>query len=420
MRIASVSLSLLLATGLSLVGNGLLATLVAVRLADAAVPEPISGWILACYFAGLTAGTLLLPTTLRRVGNIRAFAAFTALGVAAALAHGFVPVGLGWAPLRAITGLSMAGIYMTVESWLNADARPEQRGRVMAAYLVALYLGNALGQLLLPIWPNPGFEAFAFAALTVSVAAIPVSLTRTTQPDLERAVRLSARELIRLAPLGWWGASLSGFIAGTVYAIVPLAARAEGLTSAEVSELMAAFVLGGLAGQWPIGWLSDRMDRRMVMLLVAAALALCAGGIFAFEEIGFAARARVAFGFGALAFALYPLAVAHTLDRAGDGQSLPAAAQMLLASSIGAVAGPIVASSATPLFGSKALYLVDALLLVGFAFGVAARRARVAAPAQDAFVAVPRTTFAVSDLDPRTHPELANVAHLGVLPEAPR
>jgi len=405
MRIGSVSISLLVATTLTLLGNGLLATLVALRLADADVQAPLGGWILACYFAGLTAGTLVLPQTVRRVGNIRAFAAFTALATSAALAHAFVPVGWGWALLRAATGLSMAGVYMTVESWLNAESAPQLRGRVMAAYLVALYLGNGLGQVMLPVWSDSGIEAFAFAAMAVSLAAIPVSLTHIPNPELDGSARLSAIELVRLAPLGWWAASISGFLAGTVYANVPLAARVEGLSSSDLSQLMAAFVFGGLAGQWPIGWLSDRMDRRTVMMLVATGLAGCCAAFLVLGGVGIAGRSILAFGFGALAFSLYPIAVAHTIDRVGDRQSLPAAAQMLLASSVGAVLGPIVASSASAVFGLKSFYVIDGLLAIGLALGIAVRRMRVAPVAQDAFVAVPRTTFAVNDLDPRNHPD---------------
>ncbi len=408
MRIGSVSLSLLLSTAIALVGNGLLATVVAVRLADAGIADSVSGWILAGYFAGLTAGTLVLGPTVHRVGNIRAFTAFTALGVAAALAPGFIPAGWGWIPLRALTGLSMAGIYMTVESWLNAEALPAHRGRVMAAYLVALYLGNGLGQLLLPLWPETGFEAFAFAAFAASLAAIPVSLTRAAQPNLERAARLSAVELLRMAPLGWSGATVSGFITGTIYSNVPLASRAAGLSSTDLSQLMAAFVLGGLAGQWPIGWLSDRMDRRRVLMLVAVLLAVCCGAFFVVESADQGVGAALAFVFGALAFSLYPLAVAHTLDRVGDDQSLAAAGQMLLASSVGAIAGPIVAAVASTQFGSTAFYAVDGLLLAGLAVGVFVRLLRVSPVSQEDFVAIPRTTFAVNELDPRTKPSAAN------------
>ncbi len=402
MRIGSVSLSLLLATAISLVGNGLLSTLVAVRLADAGVADSASGWILAGYFGGLTSGTLLLGPTIGRVGNIRAFSAFTALGVAAALGHGFIPAGWGWVPLRALTGLSMAGVYMTVESWLNAEALPAHRGRVMAAYLVALYLGTGLGQLLLPIWPETGLEAFAFAALAASLAAIPVSLTRVPQPNVLTSERLSAIALLRTAPIGWWAAAISGFVAGTIYSSVPLAARSAGLSSIDVSQLMVSFVLGGLAGQWPIGWLSDRTDRRRVLMLVALLLAICCGAFMEVDASESKLRAGLAFVFGALAFSIYPLAVAHTLDRVGERQSLPAAGQMLLASSVGAVLGPIVAGLASARFGPNAFYAVDGLLLAALALGVLSRLIRFVPVSQDDYVAIPRTSFAINELDPRT------------------
>ena len=402
MRIGTVSLSLLLATALTLTGNALLSTLAAVRLADAGVSEAVSGWVLACYFAGLTAGTLVLPPTIRRVGHVRAFAAVAALGVATAIAHAIVPPGWAWALLRGTSGLAMAGVYMTVESWLNADARAGQRGRVMAAYLVALYLGGVLGQLLLPLWPETGIETFAVAAFALSLAVIPVSLTRVPAPSLHAAGRMTARELLRLAPLGWLGASLSGFVAGTLYANVPLAARSAGLSTSDVSLLMTGLLLGGLAGQWPIGWLSDRMDRRLVLLGVPALLTVLCLVPPSLAEAGGALQWILPFVFGALAFSIYPLAVAHTLDRVGEANALAAAAQTLLASSVGAILGPVVAAAATGPLGRDALFVVDGLVLGVFTLAAALRVLRVAPVAQEPFLPVPRTTPVVHELDPRT------------------
>ncbi len=401
-RIGSVSLSLLLATLLVLTGNGLLSTLAAIRLAEAESSELLSGWVLAGYFAGLIVGTLVLPPTLRRVGNIRGFTALTALGVASALAHGFVSPGGGWALLRLLSGLSMAGVYMTVESWLHADADPSQRGRVLAAYLVAIYLGAGLGQSLVPLWPGSALEGFAFAALVVSAAVIPVSLTRTPQPNLELGARLPVGALLRAAPLGATGALVSGFLSGTVFASLPLAARTQGLAASDVAALMAAVLLGGLLGQWPIGWLSDRMDRRVTILLATTALATLCGVFPGFTEISLGALCALGGVFGALAFSLYPLAVAHVLDRVGPAQAMGASAQTLLASSAGAVVGPGLASAASHRFGAGALFAVDGLLLLGFALVVGVRMLRFAAPRQRAFRALPRTTAFVSELDPRT------------------
>jgi MFS family permease len=401
MRIGTVAVSLLVATALALTGNGLLSTLAALRLADSGVSEAAGGWILAAYFAGLTIGTLILPSTIERVGGVRSFTAFTALGVIASLAHGLIAPSWSWMVLRAMSGLAMAGLYMTVESWLNAEASPETRGRVMAAYLVALYLGTGLGQLLLPIWPNAGLEGFVIAALATSLAATIAALARVNAPDLHTAERISARALVRIAPLGWSGAWLSGMLAGTIYATVPLSARAAGLSATELSHLMAAYVAGGLAGQWPIGRVSDRMDRRAVLLVVAGLLSICCFATPQIEGNWVGARLAMAFIFGALAFSIYPIAVAHTLDRVGTEQALPAASQMLLGSSIGAVLGPILASAVSSRFGEDSFFVMNGVLLASFAMVATIRIVRVAPVAQDAFVPVPRTTVAVHELDAR-------------------
>jgi MFS family permease len=401
MRIGNVSLSLLLATALALAGNGLLATLVAMRLVDGGVAEQTSGLILAAYFAGLTLGTLVLAPTIQRVGSARAFTAFTALHVSVCLAHGFLAPGPFWAVLRGVTGFAMAGLYLTVESWLNAGAGPAERGRVMAGYLIALYVGTTLGQLLLPIWPETGFEALAAAALATSLAAIPISLTRMPEPVLPGAARLPISELSREAPIGWAGAWLSGFLVGGIYATIPLSARASGLDASEIAALMTAFVVGGLAGQWPIGSLSDRIDRRLVLLLVSVLLAACCLLSPMLEHAGAAMRTAAAFAFGALAFSLYPLAVAHTLDRIGPQRALPAASLVLLASSVGSIVAPAVLPMASTALGPQAFYALNGALASGFAVVIGWRLLRVRRVAQDHYQPVPRTTPVVYELDPR-------------------
>jgi MFS family permease len=295
----------------------------------------------------------------------------------------------------------MAGTYLTVESWLNAEAAPKSRGRVLAAYLVALYLGTGAGQLLIPIWPPAGVESFALAALLISLAVVPICLTRVSAPALEPSVRLPSGELLRDAPIGWGGALLSGFVGATIFANAPLFARASGLATDEVGSLMAAFVAGGLVGQWPLGWLSDRLDRRLV--LVGTVLAL-AGTSAAFRAVasdpGWLWWA-LAFGFGALAFALYPLAVSHTMDRVGPRRSLPAAGQLLLASSVGAFTAPLLVAAAGPWLGVPAFLTIDGLLMLGFAFVASVRILRVDAVPQGPFQPMARTTVAAHELDPR-------------------
>lgn len=280
----------------------------------------------------------------------------------------------------------------------------------MAAYLVALYLGTGLGQLLLPLWPAAGLEGFVVAALATSLAATLAALTRANAPDLHPAERIPTMALVRIAPLGWSGAWLSGMLAGTIYATVPLSARAAGLSATELSHLMVAYVVGGLAGQWPIGGISDRMDRRAVLVIVAGTLSICCFATPQIEPSWIEARLAMAFIFGALAFSIYPIAVAHTLDRVGTEQALPAASRMLLASSIGAVLGPILASSVSNRFGENAFFVMNGVLLASFAMVATIRMIRVDPVRQDAFVPVPRTTVAVHELDARVDLEVAPIA----------
>lgn len=410
MRIETVAISLLAATMLALTGNGLLSTLAAVRLADSGVSEAAGGGILACYFLGLMLGTVVLTPTIARIGGARAFAASAGVGISAALAHGLLEPGWIWAILRIFSGLAMAGLFMTVESWLNVEAPPESRGRVMAAYLVALYLGIGGGQLLLPACPGLGMEAFAIAAVAISLAAVLAATSRAEAPPLYAAGRITAKALLRIAPLGWVGAWISGILAGTIYASVPLSARTLGLSAADVSLLMLAYVAGGLAGQWPIGRLSDQMDRRAVLLGVVVVLSGCCFATPLVDPTWTVGRSAMAFVTGALAFSIYPLAVAHTLDRVGAQQSLAAASQMLLSSSLGAVLGPIVASTASDFYGPDAAHQINGVLLATFAIIAVARIALVDRVTQEPFVSVPRTSLAIHELDPRIEDSLPRPA----------
>lgn len=397
-------LALLLGVGLALAGSGLLGTLLAVRLSDAGFGPVPAAAILSAYFAGSVASALGAHRTVQSVGHIRAFAAFAALLAMTTLAHGLLPPSGTWALLRLLAGISVSGLFVVVESWLNAGATNASRGRVLSAYMVSVYLGLGSGQLLLNAWPTDRIELFCLAAMLFSLAVVPVAFTRTAAPVLESPVRLPLRALVARAPLGPAAALAGGMLAACVYALVPVYGREMGFGPRAVSVLMASLIFGGLLLQWPLGRLSDHSaDRRRVLLGVALAL-VPASVLLALERgPSLAALCASAGLFGGLVFSLYPLAVAHTFDRVVPGEALAAASQLLLASALGAVGGPLLAAVAMTVLGAQGLFVFAAGISLALAGGTLRRIRRVDAVSEaqrTTYVALPRTTFGALALHP--------------------
>ncbi len=405
MPLRATSRSLLIAIGIAVFGSGLLSTAAALRLADAQIGEGPAGLVLAGYFAGLVIGSLGLESTIHRVGSVRAFTAFTALSVVAALLHSVVQPSAWWIVLRAMSGVAMAGFYITVEGWLTASAHPENRGRILSIYLVTLYLGLSLGQFVLPLLAEAAIDPITLAALVAGIAATLVALTTTHEPEFGASERMPAREVLRQAPIGWLGAFTAGVVIGTIYTSFPLMLREAGRSADETSLLLGLTLLGGLVGQHPIGVLSDRADRRIVLLGVSVLLAILCVATPAASQEDLTPLAVHALLFGALTFSLYPLSVAHALDRTRSDQGLGVIAQLILIQSIGSTLGPIAASTASDVIGSQGYPLANGLSLVALIGYTVVRIVRIDAVEQEHYVAAPPTSVIVAELDPRTEGE---------------
>ena len=260
--------SLLLGAGILLVGIGLLGTLLAVRAGVEHFSDPITGVVMSAYFLGFAAGTYVCPALIRRVGHIRAFAAMAAVASAAAIGHALLVHPVVWAVLRAITGACMVGLYMVVESWLNVLAPRQRRGQIFALYVAVTLVALALGQFLILVGDVDEFMPFGIAAALLSLALVPIALTRVTQPESVEAPELGLRHLYRLSPLGTLGALVAGLVSGAFWGMGPLYAYRVGLSDLSVAGFMATTIIGGALLQWPIGHLSDHHDRRTVLTVV--------------------------------------------------------------------------------------------------------------------------------------------------------
>jgi MFS family permease len=395
--------SLLIGAALLTVGNALLGTLVSLRMAIEGFPRVLAGVVMSAYFAGFVLGSIYAFRIIDRVGHIRAFAAFAATLGAAATAQALVISPLSWMVLRAAVGFAIAGKLIVAESWLNSTASAADRGRVFSLYMIAIYLGFGSGQLALLLGDPAGLELFLVVALFLSASILPIVLTRATAPVTPPTPRLRIRRIYDIAPLGLIGALVAGVAVGAVQSIGPQYARELGLSVTGISWFMGAFFLSGLLLQWPAGHTSDRMDRRAVLAAMALLTVLAFVAIAIVEDRSFALLIGLAVVGGGAVATVYPLSVAHANDRLRGEGVVGITAGLLLANGVGAIAGPIFATTLMLGLGAPGLFYgaaVPCLALAGYA---AFRISRHAPVEQDRYKAIAQTTPAVLELDPRAH-----------------
>lgn len=403
--------ALLGSAALLMVGNGLFSTLLAVRLNLEGADETRIGLVMSAYFAGLVAGSVVCGRIIGRVGHIRSFAVFAAVMAAAALAHALRVDALTWIALRAVTGFAMAGVLMAIESWMNAAATRETRGQVLAVYMAIFYLALGAGQLLLNTADPAGFQLFSVVGIFFALSLVPVAMTRAPTPELPGRSSLAFARLLQAAPVGVMGAFVAGLVLGAFYGLAPVFAQGIGLSIAGTSWLMTVAILGGLVLQYPIGHLSDFVDRRAVLLVVGLGAALASGALVVVAGQTTTVLFVLIALFGGFAFTLYPLAVAHANDRLDADELVGAAGLLLLCYGVGAVIGPALGAAGMRSLGSGGLFAILSAACACLAFYVQWRRILVPVypgETHTAYRSVPRSTPAASELDPRADPEVSD------------
>jgi MFS family permease len=394
--------SLLLAIFMLMAGSGFMGTLIAVRLERAGDGALLVGAVATAYFVGLVVGSLKAGALVARVGHIRAFAAFVSLFSASTLSYAIHRDPVFWASLRLIDGFCVAGVYVCLESWLNERAESGSRGMVLAGYMIALYVGQAVGQYLLNLSDEKPSLPFLVASILISLAAIPVILTRIVAPPLDRSEALPLRSLYAVSPLGVVGATVTGLMLGAFYALGAVYARRLGMSLSAVAVFMSTVIFGGVALQWPLGLLSDRFDRRRVIVTAFAGTVAAGVGIVLIDTPGWPLLVFASL-FGGLSFALYPLCVAHANDRLPAEQRVSASGSLVLAYSAGAAAGPLAAAAVMTLTGAAGLFGFIALCAGGaLLFGLWRQAAASPVPAgeQQNYQILPRTTPMAAELEP--------------------
>jgi MFS family permease len=360
---------LMIGVALLLLGTGLLNTLLAVRAQMAGLSSTLLGLVMSAYFVGFILGTYLAPHMIRRVGHIRSFAICAAVAASAVILHAIHIDPLFWMLLRALTGMSLVGLYAVIESWLAAYAHGSERGRVFALYMVVNLLALAAGQFLILVAPLESFVLFGLIAILINGSLIPVALTRLEQPPLPLSPQLRIRHMVHAAPSAVAGALGSGLAMGAFWGMAPAYAQSLGGGAEAVALFMSTAILGGAALQWPLGRLSDGHDRRETLRSIALAAALVALLCGALGHWWPESVAVLMFLYGGLVFAVYPIAMAHLSDRIASEELLEGAGVMLLLHGVGAAFGPTLAGLVMSLLspgGLFAYFLACWLLLSGF------------------------------------------------------
>ena len=398
--------SIFAAVLLFMIGNSLLGILLPLKLEAEGVVNELTGVVMAAYFAGLLAGCIYGRPLIIRVGHIRAFAGLSALNVAAILGNALVFDPVIWAFLRFTSGLCIAGIFSALESWLNERAGNEQRGQVLAVYMVITYVAMVMGQLSVNLWPPGSAVGFVAVAMLTSLAIVPIAFTHAEAPSLAKAQPLSLAELYRSSPLAVVAAICSGFMLGGFWGMGAVFAREIGFSVFEASLFTGAYIVGGLLLQIPIGRLSDRFDRRSVLgNILAGAVLICLAGIGA-SRLGdplWLVLLLAALLGGAISN-VYPLSIAQAFDYLPRERYVGGASRMLMSFSLGAVGGPLIASTAMEWLGPHAFFAYIGLVALGLLLFLLYRKAqRKALPLEEQqdFVAVPRMSPVGAGLDPR-------------------
>lgn len=336
--------ALLFSAAILLMGNGLQTTLLPLRAQIEAFSTVEIGIVGSAYYVGFAAGCFWGPNLIQRVGHIRTFTAMVALASAVPLLHSLWAAAVVWWLLRAASGFCLATLFMIIESWLNEKSTNANRGVVFSTYTIISLTVVTFGQLMINLSPVQSFALFSVASVLVSLSAVPLALSKATAPAEVQTVRIRLGYLLRLSPIGVIGIFLVGMQHGAFWSLGPVFAKDIGLDTLAITLFMSTAVIGGAIGQWPLGKLSDRLDRRLV--LIGGCLAAACVGIvvrFTYPVLGEGILVLTLL-WGMSTLPLYSICAAHVNDYVEEGGFVEASSGLLLTFAGGAILGPLIVS----------------------------------------------------------------------------
>lgn len=371
LQVLSSAWALLLGMSLLMVGNGLQGTLLGVRGDIEGFSTLEMSIVMSAYFMGFLGGSRMTPDMIRRVGHVRVFAALAAIISAVMIMYPLLTHPAFWTLGRVVIGFCFSGVYVTAESWLNEAADNENRGKALSLYMIVMMLGVVASQGLVLVADPSGFETFIIASVLVSISVAPILLSISPTPAFEATKPMSLRDILTISPLGFVGMFMLGGVLAAQFGMAAVFGAQAGLSLVQISSFVGAFYIGALVLQYPLGWLSDRIDRRQLIFVVSLVGGLGAVAGF-FAGGNFAALLLSALMIGATSNPLYSLLIAHTNDFLDHDNMTAASGGLVFINGLGAVIGPLITGwlMSENLIGPDGFFVVLALflfLLAGYA-----------------------------------------------------
>ena len=402
--------SLLRGTAFLLAASGLHGLLLPLRGQAEGFSTAALGLMGTAWAAGFVAGCYLAPHLVRRAGHVRAFGTFAACAAIIALLTGLVIDEIVWIALRACTGFVMAGAFMVIESWLNEKATNENRGTVFGLYMMVTYASIMAGQMTVALADVGQASLFMVVGILFCLSLIPTAVSTQATPQPLQNVSLDLRRLYANSPVAFAGCFLIGIANGAWGTLGAVYGARIGISTAEIALMMSLVVVAGAVLQMPVGRISDKTDRRYVLAACAAGAALLGIVVFVATPRSGAFVIALTAAYGALAYTLYSLAVAHANDHASAGEFAKVSGGLLLLYGYGTMAGPVLGAVLMDAMRPESLFLATALAhaaIGAYTLLRIRRRAPVPLDEREAFKTLPSeraVTPQGAQLDPRTKP----------------
>ena len=358
--------ALMLGMMLLMVGNGLQGTLIGIRGEIEGFSTIELSIVMSAYFVGFLGASQLVPELIRRVGHVRVFAALASFISAVLIAYPLLTNPIFWSLGRVVIGFCYCGVYITAESWLNNSVDNEKRGQALSLYMIVQMVGIVSAQGVLALGDPNGYSLFIIISILVSISFAPILLSISPAPAFERTKLMTLSRLFTTSPLACVGMFLLGGVFSAQFGMSAVFGAQIGLSLSQISLFVASFYIGAMIFQYPIGWVSDKMDRRLLILLISAASATGSASAY-FAGGYFFALVFAAFLVGGLTNPLYSLLIAHANDFIEYEDMASAAAGLLFVNGVGAVSGPIIIGYAMNAFGPEIFFVIIALLMATLA-----------------------------------------------------
>ncbi|WP_390915062.1 MFS transporter [Pseudosulfitobacter sp. SM2401] len=387
-QVLSSAWALLFGMGLLMVANGMQGTLLAVRGQIEGFGTFEMSLVMSAYFVGFLGGSRTAPRMIRRVGHVRVFAALASLISAVMILYPTITDPWVWMMGRVLIGFCFSAVYVTAESWLNDAASNENRGQALSLYMIVQTGGIVIAQVLMVTADPSGYVLFVIPSILVSLAITPILLSISPTPAFDTTKPMSLRALFNVSPLGCIGMFLLGGVFSAQFGMSSVYGALIGLSVGQISTFVAMFFVGAMLLQYPIGWVSDRFDRR-ALVVVTAAIGVVGALIGYFSGGSFNMILASAFVMGGVSNPLYSLLLAHTNDYLDHDDMAAASGGLIFINGLGAISGPLITGWMMGQFGPSGFYIFIAVLnavLVIYATYRATQRSTIAIEDTGAYV----------------------------------